>query len=126
MSDSKLQLRPTISSIQKKETCSVEENFQNEIVRPIVKLQNDLLLSYFEHFIKIKKIKINDLDQAQLQDILKKYFSRDSRLKADLKGLIIGLFTLEEFNIYLTMVSQINRRIYSIVEERITSFYLNT
>tara|TARA_B100000809_G_scaffold247757_1_gene277144 strand:+ start:306 stop:686 length:381 start_codon:yes stop_codon:yes gene_type:complete len=126
MSVSKLQLRPTISSNQKKGTCSVEENFQNEIVRPIVKLQNDLLLSYFEHFISIKKNNLNDLNQAQLKDILKKYFSRDSRLKADLKGLIIGLFTLEEFNVYLTMVSQINKRIYSIVEERITSSYLNS
>ncbi|MFT5019936.1 MAG: hypothetical protein ACI9CU_001328, partial [Polaribacter sp.] len=56
MSDLKKQLRPAIPSILKKENISVEEEFQNQILRPIIKLQNDLILNCFEDYLKRKKV----------------------------------------------------------------------
>lgn len=124
MSDLKKQLRPAIPSILKKENISVEEEFQNQILRPIIKLQNDLILNCFEDYLKRKKVGLQKFTDDQTIDFIHKTFKRDTQLKTDLRGLIIGLFTLEEYQQYLTITSQLNRRINSMIQERVGSFYL--
>ncbi|MFT6027251.1 MAG: hypothetical protein ACI8P5_001511 [Bacteroidia bacterium] len=124
MSDLKKQLRPGIPSILKKENISVEEEFQNQILRPIIKLQNDLILNCFEDYLKRKKVGLQKFTDDQTIDFIHKTFKRDTQLKTDLRGLIIGLFTLEEYQQYLTITSQLNRRINSMIQERVGSFYL--
>jgi flagellar biosynthesis regulator FlaF len=123
MSDLKKQLRPAIPSIIKKENISVDEKFQNEVLRPIIKLQNDLISSYFEHHLKRKKVDFQKFTNDQTIDFIRKLFKSDTQMKTDLRGLIIGLFTLEEYQEYLTISAQLNRRINSMIQERVTSFY---
>ncbi|MFT6138505.1 MAG: hypothetical protein ACI9Z7_001523 [Alteromonas macleodii] len=124
MSDLKKQLRPAIPSIIKKENISVDEKFQNEVLRPIIKLQNDLISSYFEHHLKRKKVDFQKFTNDQTIDFIRKLFKSDTQMKTDLRGLIIGLFTLEEYQEYLTISAQLNRRINSMIQERVTSFYV--
>jgi len=124
MSDLKKQLRPAIPSIVEKEHISVEEKFQNEVLRPIIKLQNDLIASCFNHYLKRKKIDFRDLTTDQIRDHIHKSFKSDTQLKADFRSLIVGLLTLEEYQQYLTISVQLNRRISSMIQERVTSFYI--
>ena len=124
MSDLKKQLRPAIPSIIKKENISVDEKFQNEVLRPIIKLQNNLISSCFEHYLKRKKVDLQKFTDDQTTAFIHKLFKTDTQLKTDLRSLIIGLFTLEEYQEYLTMSAQLNRRINSMIQERVTSFYI--
>ena len=125
MTDLKKQIRPEISSIIKTENFSAEEKFQNEILRPIIKLQHDLILSYFEHYLKQNKVKMNELNNTQKKDLTLKLFKADTRLKTELRGLITGLFTLEEFKEYLSLSSQLNKRINNMIQQRINSCYVS-
>jgi flagellar biosynthesis regulator FlaF len=124
MSDLKKQLRPEIPSIIKKDNISVEEKFQNEVLRPIIKLQNDLIASCFQHYLKRKKVDFQKFTNDQTAGFIHKLFKSDTQLKTDLRSLIIGLFTLEEYQAYLTLSAQLNRRINSMIQERVTSYYI--
>ena len=123
MSDLKKQLRPSIPSIVQKSDISLEEKFQNEVLRPIIKLQNDLVLICFEHYLKRKKVELKKFTDDQITAIIHKLFRSDTQLKSNLRSLIIGLFTLEEYREYLTISAQLNRRINSMIQERVGSFY---
>ena len=124
MSDSKKQLRPKISSIKKTIYSSQEEEFQNEVLRPIIKLQHELIMSCFEHFLKLNRVQIGDLNTIQKTQVIQKLFRVDLRLKTELRGLIIGLFTLYEYNQYLNDSSKLNKRIYTMIQKRVESVYL--
>ena len=50
-----LRIRPQIKKIQQFPTTSPDERFQNETIRPILKLQNPLLLVVFQHYIEKRK-----------------------------------------------------------------------
>tara|TARA_B110000438_G_C15527434_1_gene526959 strand:+ start:309 stop:677 length:369 start_codon:yes stop_codon:yes gene_type:complete len=119
MENPKKQLRPEILSIIKTENFSPLEKFQNEILRPIIKLQHELILTCFEHYLKQNKIKIIELNKTQKTDLMNKLFKSDTRLKNDFRGLIIGLFTLEEYKEYLTLSSQLNKRINNMIRQKI-------
>ncbi len=124
MSDLKKQLRPAIPSILEKDDISAEEKFQNEVLRPIIKLQNDLIASCFEGCLNRRKVDLQKFTDNQVKDFIHKLFRSDTQLKADLRSLIIGLFTLEEYQEYLTLSAQLNRRITSMIQERVTSYYV--
>jgi hypothetical protein len=119
MENPKKQLRPEILSIIKTENFSPLEKFQNETLRPIIKLQHELILTRFEHYLKQNKINIIELNKTQKTDLMNKLFKSDTRLKNDFRGLIIGLFTLEEYKEYLTISSQLNKRINNMIRQKI-------
>jgi len=52
---SKIELRENLN-IEISESVTAEELFQNTILRPIIKLQNDILLTHFFHYLKNTKI----------------------------------------------------------------------
>jgi hypothetical protein len=122
MENPKKQLRPEILSIIKTENFSALEKFQNETLRPIIKLQHDLILTRFEHYLKQNKLNIIELNKTQKTDLMNKLFKSDTRLKNDFRGLIIGLFTLEEYKEYLIISSQINKRINNMIHQKIDNF----
>ena len=119
MENPKKQLRPEILSIIKTENFSALEKFQNETLRPIIKIQHDLILTRFEHYLKQNKINIIELNKTQKTDLMNKLFKFDTRLKNDFRGLIIGLFTLEEYKEYLTISSQLNKRINNMIRQKL-------
>jgi hypothetical protein len=124
MTDLKKQIRPEIPSITKPENFNAEERFQNEVLRPIIKLQHDLILCYFKHHLEQNKVKINELSTIQKKDFTRKLFKGDTRLKTELRGFIIGLFTVEEYKEYLSLPSQLNKRINNMIQQRIDSCYV--
>ncbi|MFT4679555.1 MAG: hypothetical protein ACI84C_001103 [Flavobacteriales bacterium] len=124
MTDLKKQLRPEIPSIVKTENFSAEEKFQNEVLRPIIKLQHELILSCFEHHLKQNKVKLDNLEKIQKAGLIQKLFKSNTQFKTEFRGLIIGLFTLEEYNEYLGLSSQLNKRISNMIQQRIESCYI--
>ncbi len=114
-------LRPEISTIERGLVCSDEEKFQNDVLRPIIKFQHDLILQVFKIYISQKKIDLLLLNHENKIAKIELILQKDRVLLAELKGAVVGLFTVEEYGEYARMKSGINKRIIQIVKQRILS-----
>ena len=111
--------RPEISSTKIFEASSSFETFQNQVLRPILKFQNDLLIEVFLSRIKTKNRDLSALSFLEKQEIIITQFKTNTTLKQMLLGCVIGLLTTEEFNYYNFNTSNINKRIFSMLKERL-------
>jgi len=100
---------------------SVEEQFQNEVLRPILKLQNELIILSFQNYLSVNKIKFNSFTVDKKVALIENSIHKDSKLREILKGIIIGLFTSTEYSLYSTNSSNFNKRIISMLIERLQS-----
>ena len=115
------EIRPIIKGLDLKTPNSVEEKLQNETLRPIIKMQHDLLIAYFKEYLLSKKCKFNQLSELKKAAFIDAAFKRDISFKSELKGMIIGHFTVFEFSIYCSNKSDFNKRILKMIQQRITS-----
>jgi hypothetical protein len=116
-----LNLRPKINSAIVNSNMSDEEIFQNRTIRPIVKLQNDILIQVFKHYIEKHKNVFYDLPIDKRLDYIENAIHKDMKFRNSLKGIIIGMFTTKEHNEYTNNSSALNKRMMSIVKERLKS-----
>ena len=116
-----LQLRPEIPSARILPGMSEEEIFQNRTLRPVAKLQNDLLLDIFRNYIRKHKNVFYDLSIEKRLDYIENAIHKDMKFRNSLKGTLIGQFTLEEYRAYTRNSSALNKRMMNIVKERLKS-----
>ena len=100
---------------------SVEEEFQNKTLRPILKLQNDLIIQVFKNYLNQNRIHFDNLSLDKKMNTIENVITKDSQLQNTYKGLIIAFFNLEEYQMYSTISSGLNKRIRSMLIERIQS-----
>ena len=112
-------LRPDILSKTINKEMSSEEYFQNTVLRPIIKFQNDLLIAVFLQFcIKYKNV-FFDLSTEKKILYIESTIVKDNKLRTSFRDMIIGLFSAEEYTEYLLNESTLNKRITGIVKERL-------
>jgi len=114
-----LRIRPEIKKTQQFENMSVEERFQNETLRPILKLQNPLFLAVFHNYIEKRKGVFYSLGLKKKLNYIENSLNRDQKFGDSIKGMVIGLFTLEEYNAYSRNSSALNKRMINMVIERL-------
>tara|TARA_R110002050_G_scaffold90669_6_gene190720 strand:- start:3886 stop:4227 length:342 start_codon:yes stop_codon:yes gene_type:complete len=98
---------------------SDDERFQNLTLRPILKLQNDLFLASFQNYIKKMKNTFYELKLEKRLDYVTKAIQKDIKFRNSLKGIIIGQFTVDEYEIYIQNSSALNKRMMNMVIKRI-------
>ncbi|MFM9825937.1 glyoxalase [Flavobacterium sp.] len=98
-----------------------DELFQNEVLRPILKLQNDLFIASFLNNMSKNKIDFNTYSIEKKIAMIENSIQKDIKFGNALKGMIIGLFTLEEFSIYIKNSSNLNKRMMGMLIERLKS-----
>jgi hypothetical protein len=114
-----LSIRPLISSAKIIPNMSEEERFQNQTLRPILKLQNDLLLASFENYIKKMKNTYYELKLEKRMNYITKSIQKDIKFRNSLKGMIPGQFTIEEYELYIQNSSALNKRMMNMVIKRL-------
>ena len=114
-------IRVTIPNAKVNETMQLEERFQNQTIRPIVKFQNNLIIEIFKNYTKKYKSVFYTLSIEKRVEYIEKAFLKDTKLKHILKGVVIGLFTINEYNVYANNTAALNKRIISIIKDRILS-----
>jgi hypothetical protein len=114
-------LRPEIPNAKVNDTMSTEEQFQNRTLRPVAKLQHDLLVEVFRNYIKKHKNVFYGLTLVKRTDYIENAVNRDQKFRNSLKGIIMGLFTLKEYQFYISNSSALNKRMMNIVRERLIS-----
>lgn len=117
MEDPKKSIRPII--LTDKEPTSGPEKFQNEVLRPILKLQNDLLLEIFRHFMHKRRVQLNGMSREKRAAWIAHSLSNDNRLRGLLLGAVIGQFTMEEWSQYLIDEGENRRRIANLLTQRL-------
>ena len=100
---------------------SEEEVFQNATLRPILKLQNDLIVLIFKNYVNQIKLPFKDFTVEKKMSSIATIISKDIQLQNTLKGIVIGLFTTEEYHYYSKTISNSNKRIKAMLIERLQS-----
>ena len=112
-------LHPSIASAKVLPGMSSEEIFQNETLRPIIKLQNDLLLAAFRNYAQKHKNVFYDLSVEKRLDYIENAIHKDMKFRNSLKGMVIGQFTIQEYERYIQNSSALNKRMMTLVKERL-------
>ncbi|GAA0872369.1 hypothetical protein GCM10009117_15160 [Gangjinia marincola] len=112
-------LRPVIKNARVIEGMSAEEKFQNQTLRPVAKLQNDLLVVAFRNYIAKRKNVFYALNLEKKLAYIEHAVQKDMKYRNSLKGMIIGQFTIEEYETYIQNSSALNKRMMNIVIERL-------
>ena len=116
-------LRPDIPSIKRIESMTDVEKFQNDVIRPILKYQHDVIVGYAISKAVNRNSKFPNLTAIEKERYLDKVTLKDSKIKQALNGMVIGLMTIEEMNKYLAIESEYKRRINTMIRERIVSTF---
>ena len=116
-----LAARPIIESIIINETMSSEERFQNETLRPVIKLQNDLFIEVFRNYIAKHKNVFYQLTLEKRLNYIENAIHKDIKFRNSLKGMVIGQFTVDEYLTYIKNSSSLNKRMMNIVKQRLQS-----
>ena len=109
----------TIGSVT--DQSSSDEVFQNQVLRPILKLQNDLFIASFVNHVAKNKIDFNTFSVEKKLAMIENAIQKDIKYRNALKGMIIGLFTIDEYAQYIKNSSSLNKRMMGMLIERLKS-----
>ena len=98
-----------------------EEYFQNNTLRPILKLQNDLLIEVFKNYAVKQKNTFFELSPDKKEKYIENVIQKDIKFRNSLKGIIIALFSVEEYLDYIKNYSNLNKRMMTMLIERLKS-----
>ena len=116
-------LRPKIKSIQQDLSTLDLEQFQNDKLRPILKLQHEILLALFQSSLSRNKVPFTELKAEEKRSKLNQLFQKDLSFKNQSIGAVIGMLTVDEYTVYTKDTSAHNRRIITMLKQRIMSTY---
>ncbi|MBL6647121.1 MAG: glyoxalase [Flavobacteriaceae bacterium] len=114
-----LRIRPEIKKHLTFDNMSDEERFQNNTLRPILKLQNPLLTAVFVNYATKHKGVFFELSTEKRLAYIDNAICKDQKFRNALKGMLIGQFTVEEYQIYIENSSKINKRMMNLVITRL-------
>ena len=110
--------RPELVHLVNKDTTDVEK-FQNEVLRPIIKMQHHLLIVFFENYLQKRKIDFKALSEEKKKIKIKSIFEKDIHVKNLILGIVIGHFSVDEYLFYSQSSAEFNKRILQIVIQRL-------
>ena len=103
------------------ENSSETELFQNNVLRPVLKLQNDIFMQVFRDYAMRKMSDFTSLKNEQKINFTEQSLQKDIALKNTFIGITIGMLTPEEITVYLSDSKSFNKRIFTMLSERIKS-----
>jgi hypothetical protein len=95
------------------------EAFQNETLRPILKFQNSIILAQFRRYVTKFKPAFNAYNQKVQRNYIEDVMKRDPRIKNSLIATVVSMMTIEEYNFYCEHKIESNKRIVSMLIERL-------
>ena len=110
--------RPHIT-LKKSKKISDEEQFQNQVLRPILKFQNELFIKLFLSNCKTYKINYTEFNTEEKHDYIDHIFKKDFKLRAIFIGTVVALFTIEDFEKYTVKKQLYNKRVIQMLSERL-------
>ena len=120
-----IQIRPQLNLPSPSSTTAplpTLESFQNDSLRPILKMQHDLLLLIWQnHLVKQLKNVVPTGTTLQISEFIAQTVKSDMKLKNKLLGTLIGHFTLAEFAFFADNENELTRRMTDLLVQRLMS-----
>ena len=114
-------IRPVLKNLINSNTSDLER-FQNQVIRPIIKMQNNFLVMFFEDYLKNRKIEFYILKYEDQENKINTILTKDINFKNILLGSIVGHFDENEIKVYLKSTSELNKRIIQIIKQRLLDY----
>lgn len=112
------ELRPIIIGLST-DCLSSNEHFQNEVLRPIIKFQHDLIMTMVQANPQFLNLISKKGTRLEFQDKIKIYIGKQPEIKYRLVGAVVGMMTSDELNYYLSNQTELNKRIHQMICQRI-------
>ncbi|NQY06855.1 MAG: glyoxalase [Flavobacteriaceae bacterium] len=116
-----LNIRQGMKTTTLSDNMSDDERFQNTTIRPAIKFQNDLLVEAFINYTRKHKNVFQSLSPEKKLDYIENAIHKDMKFRNSLKGMVIGVFSVDEYKQYIQNSSALNKRMMNIVIERLKS-----
>lgn len=100
---------------------SPAEQYQNEILRPILKAQNELILGVFGHYLQKRKINFEKMNADARLEFIQNAFRKDQVLRNFFVGLVVGQLSAEQWPAYAALDDELNRRVVNMLIKRVQS-----
>ena len=100
---------------------SPDELFQNQTIRPILKLQNDLFIAVFINYVNKNKADFYSYTTEKKLQTIENSIQKDIKFRNSLKGIVMALFTIEEYETYIQNSSSLNKRMMNLLIDRLKS-----
>ncbi|MDQ6472873.1 glyoxalase [Flavobacterium sp. LHD-80] len=98
---------------------SADELFQNQTIRPILKLQNDLFIAVFINYVNKNKADFYSYSVEKKLQTIENSIQKDIKFRNSLKGIVIALFTIDEYETYIQNSSSLNKRMMNLLIDRL-------
>lgn len=124
-SDSRVHLktiRPLIS-IEPVPEEQAHLRFQNETLRPILKLQHELIVALATGTLGFDQLQHHSKSKEEFINLIVHFIGRQAELRHQLIGMVIGQFTIEEWQHYSLHTAEYKKRIIHLSATRIASIY---
>lgn len=112
-----LALRPVVDTESAVE--ATPGAFLHHTLRPVLKLQNALLLTVVADFVRDFRVPLATAAPADQQRLLAELLTRNTRLRATITGLVVGQFTTAELEHYRPFRPELNRRLLELATRRV-------
>ena len=111
-------VRPNLPESLVEGNLKEEELFQNMVLRPVIKMQHDVLILRVQSHFLSKKVVFHLMDKKKRVKAIESAFQNDNPFKKEIQGMILGQLTIEEFRTYLKSERSMNKRIIQMVRNR--------
>lgn len=118
-------LRPELPNVVNDAEISEIELFQNEVLRPIMKFQNDVLTTLFISNLKKRDVDFSKMNLNGRIAYVTNVIQKDLGLRNVLIGMVLGLMTVEEIGQYYQNETEYRRRISKMVIDRLADQLVN-
>ncbi|UOQ53513.1 hypothetical protein [Hymenobacter cellulosivorans] len=116
-----LALRPVLPTALGAEPESTAGDFLHRTLRPVLKLQNELLLLLVADFLREHHVAFRTRDAAEQLRMITELLGRNVKLRYTIIGAVVGLFTRAEQEFYRQHRSEVNRRLLELATQRVNS-----
>ena len=111
-------VRPKLPSSLTDGELKEEELFQNMVLRPVIKMQHDVLILRVRSYFTSKKVIFHLMDTRKRTMAIEQAFLGENFFKKEIQGMITGQLAPDEFKTYLRWERSINKRIVQMVRNR--------
>ena len=112
-----LKIRPELNI--NSENSTELEQFQNNTLRQVIKLQNQVFINLFKEHLFATKRQISIYNTKVQKTLIRESIAKNHNLRNSFVHAVIGMLTNDEFNFYAQHKKEITKRINSMVQKRI-------
>ena len=99
------------------------ESFQNSVIRPILKFQNQLLNELVLERVKNLNVRFKLLSNQEQQAFILSNVKKDIALRNQLIGIVLAFFNQDEFKVYSLYNKELSKRIVEMIVQRVLDQY---